>query len=186
MAPRIVTSSSSWSGRRLSSSVRTICWREAMKRVLQTVGRWRLVSRTGSMRPASVTARVRPDAAASTPTRPIRVAWAPRAAMLHATLPAPPGISRVRDKRMMGTGASGEMRSISPSTKRSSMTSPMTRTRMAEKSIRGRLSRDAGGRQSSKGSTVMRRPSRKASAACWRGRISASEVPLAIRVEKCR
>src|SRR5437764_6183350 len=49
---------------------------------------------------------------------------APSAAMLRATLPAPPTVSSLRRTARIGAGASGEMRETSPYTKSSSIKSP--------------------------------------------------------------
>ena len=51
--------------------------------------------------------------AASPPNSPSSTALPPNAAMLRATLPAPPSMLWVRFNSSTGTGASGEMRSLS-------------------------------------------------------------------------
>lgn len=53
-------------------------------------------------------------AASSSPTTDSRLAWPPRAAILRATLAAPPARSSMRVILATGTGASGEMRLTSP------------------------------------------------------------------------
>src|SRR5579864_7842038 len=66
--------------------------------------------------------------AASTPTTPTSSARPPSAAMLWATFAAPPIRTYSDWNRTTGTGASGEIRVTDPTTKRSSITSPTTRT----------------------------------------------------------
>ncbi len=54
------------------------------------------------------------SADSSSPVSPSTMAVAPKAAMLSATLPAPPGRSSASPTKTTGTGASGEMREVSP------------------------------------------------------------------------
>jgi len=69
-------------------------------------------------------------AAGSRPTTPNSSVRAPRAERLRATLAAPPGMKLSRSKSTTGTGASGEMRATRPQMNWSSMTSPITSTRV--------------------------------------------------------
>src|SRR5271165_5004632 len=64
----------------------------------------------------------------SLPAKPTSVTRAPSWARFMAALAAPPGRSSRRVARTTGTGASGEMRSTSPQTYWSSITSPTTST----------------------------------------------------------
>ena len=71
----------------------------------------------------------------SSPQKPACVARAPSPTRFMATLAAPPGTRVVCMERSTGTGASGEIRSTVPHTYRSSITSPITNTRIDAKSI---------------------------------------------------
>src|SRR5690606_33767983 len=102
-------------------------------RSLCTVGTaW---ERTSSQRtPRSSSSRVSSAPRSSTPTTPASTQRAPSAATFNATFAAPPGRCSDEPARTTGTGASGEIRVVSPNQYSSSIASPATSTRTREKS----------------------------------------------------
>ena len=83
-------------------------------------------------RPLACASRASVCPVASSPIAPNSATRAPRAAALRATLAAPPGSSASPAMTRTGIGASGDMRSTRPWTKRSSMTSPTQSNRTPE------------------------------------------------------
>jgi hypothetical protein len=100
------------------------------------LGDRRRVGRRSKAQATPRAARLSPSRrpASSSPIRPMTRACAPREAALSATLPAPPARTSSFFTCTTGTGASGEMRAVAPCQYRSSITSPHTSTRQAEKS----------------------------------------------------
>ena len=121
---------SSSSGSIVSSSTRNNwCAPLVVNLVFTVVGRCDVANSRASMRsPAVATRRSISAPASSAPMTPTRIARAPNAATLWATLAAPPKLARAAVTRSTGIGASGEIRLTSPDTYRSSITSPRTST----------------------------------------------------------
>ena len=84
------------------------------KRTLRVVGREESETSTASISFSRARSAFSFAPASSSPTRPAKMQRAPRAAMLRATLPAPPTLVSLRWTAMTGAGASGEMRDTSP------------------------------------------------------------------------
>src|SRR5439155_584514 len=116
-----------------SRSRRTTCCWWAMMRVFSVVRAWRATTTPSVPAPSARSAEASRFPAASSPTIPHAAARPPSAVTLLTTLPAPPGRSSSPVTCTTGTGASGEMRSTCPHTKRSSIKSPTTSARTREK-----------------------------------------------------
>src|SRR5262245_6876424 len=124
-------------------------------RVLMVVGRPPAGRSPSTLIPASLKRLTRSSPSASSPRRPTGTALPPRATMLRATFPAPPGEALSRSIRTTGTGASGEIRPTLPQRKRSTIRSPRTTTRASRKRARMASARRAS-RSAAEGSTRVR------------------------------
>ncbi len=99
-----------------SQSARSKCVEKCSEtnRTLRVVGRERSVTRYASILGSPSKAFISRRPASSSPTTPTNRHRAPSAAMLRATLPAPPITTSSRPTAITGAGASGEIRSTSP------------------------------------------------------------------------
>ena len=85
-------------------------------RVLTMVSWFAETAPSRTRTPPSRTTSTRRRPLGSSPIQPKSVALPPRAAMLSATLAAPPAVKVSCETFTTGTGASGEMREASPQT----------------------------------------------------------------------
>ena len=136
--PEAAARKSGPAGLRDSRSMRTICWVSPMTRVLREVRRCGSAKSPASSTPSRLSSWRNRLPGWSSPTNPRTSTWAPRATRLLTTLPAPPSVRVSRSTSTTATGASGEMRATRPQRYSSSMKSPATKTRRAEKPERSR------------------------------------------------
>ena len=129
---------------RVSRSIRTTCCWCAMIRVLMLVVRSKCCSRPSQPTRCSSSRLVNFFPASSRPMTPSASAEVFKAVRLRATLAAPPGMKLSRSNSTTGTGASGEMRETRPQMNWSSITSPMTSTRVRAAACRIRRTRSTG------------------------------------------